>query len=167
MRAARNGVFIAATGQHVGKTTTCLGLVSALKDRFSRLTFMKPVGQVRAGVPHGGVYVVVCCLRARGCACVPAMAAGGVDARVIAAVAASSWSRRRCCRHRRGATSRVSQKHIVVKKEDGSTKLVDKDCAVFRDYFGLQQTWDHISPVLLPSVRRQCASASSLHALLA
>lgn len=38
-------VFIASTGQHVGKTTTSLGLVSGLKKRFSEIGFLKPVGQ--------------------------------------------------------------------------------------------------------------------------
>lgn len=36
---------MAATGQNVGKTTICLGLISGLKKRFPRLGFMKPVGQ--------------------------------------------------------------------------------------------------------------------------
>jgi phosphate acetyltransferase len=39
------GLFIASTGQHVGKTTTCLGLFSGLKKRFSNVSYMKPVGQ--------------------------------------------------------------------------------------------------------------------------
>jgi phosphate acetyltransferase len=39
------GIFIAATGQNVGKTTTCLGLVSGLKTRYSSVGYMKPVGQ--------------------------------------------------------------------------------------------------------------------------
>ncbi|PCI78721.1 cobyrinic acid a,c-diamide synthase [Candidatus Aerophobetes bacterium] len=37
--------FIAATGQHIGKTTTCLGLVSGLKKRVGSVGFFKPVGQ--------------------------------------------------------------------------------------------------------------------------
>jgi len=41
----KKGVFIASTGQNVGKTTTCLGLISGLKKRFSSVGFMKPVGQ--------------------------------------------------------------------------------------------------------------------------
>jgi phosphate acetyltransferase len=41
----KKALFIAATGQNVGKTTTCLGLVSGLKKRFKRVGFMKPVGQ--------------------------------------------------------------------------------------------------------------------------
>lgn len=38
-------IFIAATGQNVGKTTLCLGLIAALRKRFSRIGFIKPVGQ--------------------------------------------------------------------------------------------------------------------------
>jgi len=37
--------FVASTGQHVGKTTTCLGLVSGLKKRFNKVSFLKPIGQ--------------------------------------------------------------------------------------------------------------------------
>jgi BioD-like phosphotransacetylase family protein len=39
------GIYIASTGQHVGKTTVCLGLLSGLKKRFSSVAYMKPVGQ--------------------------------------------------------------------------------------------------------------------------
>ena len=38
-------VFIAATHQNGGKTTTALGLFAALKKRFGRIGFIKPVGQ--------------------------------------------------------------------------------------------------------------------------
>ena len=41
---------------------------------------------------------------------------------------------------------------MVVKDPDGATRRVDKDCIVFRDTFKLKQTWEHISPVLLPPV---------------
>lgn len=37
--------FVAATGQNIGKTTTCLGLVSGLKKRHKHVGFLKPVGQ--------------------------------------------------------------------------------------------------------------------------
>ncbi len=37
--------FVAATGQNVGKTTTCLGLIAGLKKRMKPIGFMKPVGQ--------------------------------------------------------------------------------------------------------------------------
>jgi phosphate acetyltransferase len=40
-----NAIFIAATGQNVGKTTTCLGLISGLKKRYEKVGFIKPVGQ--------------------------------------------------------------------------------------------------------------------------
>lgn len=38
-------VFIAATQQNDGKTTTALGLFAALRKRLGRIGFMKPVGQ--------------------------------------------------------------------------------------------------------------------------
>lgn len=38
-------VFLAATGQNRGKTTTSLGLIAAIRDRGLRLGFVKPVGQ--------------------------------------------------------------------------------------------------------------------------
>jgi dethiobiotin synthase len=38
-------LFIAATGQNVGKTTCCLGLVAAFRERYSSVGFIKPVGQ--------------------------------------------------------------------------------------------------------------------------
>lgn len=41
----KNAIFIAATGQNVGKTTLCLGIIAALKKRFSSIGFIKPVGQ--------------------------------------------------------------------------------------------------------------------------
>lgn len=42
---APNSIFIAATGQHVGKTTVCLGIIAALRKRFPSVGFIKPVGQ--------------------------------------------------------------------------------------------------------------------------
>lgn len=41
----RKAIFIAATGQNVGKTTVCLGVISGLKKKFPNLGFMKPLGQ--------------------------------------------------------------------------------------------------------------------------
>ena len=38
-------VFLAATGQNRGKTTTSLGLTAAIRDRLLRFGFLKPVGQ--------------------------------------------------------------------------------------------------------------------------
>lgn len=38
-------VFIAATGQHVGKTTICLGVLASLLKKHSTIGFIKPVGQ--------------------------------------------------------------------------------------------------------------------------
>ena len=38
-------LFVAATRQHVGKTTVSLALMSGLKKRFDKVGFIKPVGQ--------------------------------------------------------------------------------------------------------------------------
>ncbi|MCH9625477.1 MAG: Phosphate acetyltransferase [Chlamydiales bacterium] len=46
----RKAIFVAATGQNVGKTTICLGMIAALKKKISKLGFMKPVGQQHVSV---------------------------------------------------------------------------------------------------------------------
>lgn len=38
-------IFVAATKQHVGKTSTSLSIVSGLQKRFDKVGFIKPVGQ--------------------------------------------------------------------------------------------------------------------------
>ena len=38
-------LFVAATRQHVGKTTVSLALINGLKKRFDHVGFIKPVGQ--------------------------------------------------------------------------------------------------------------------------
>lgn len=45
MNTATPRIFIAATEQNTGKTTTSLGLYANLRDRVGRIGFMKPVGQ--------------------------------------------------------------------------------------------------------------------------
>jgi len=49
----KNALFIAATGQNVGKTTTCLGILSGLRKRFQNVGFIKPVGQQHVEVDGG------------------------------------------------------------------------------------------------------------------
>ena len=49
----KKAFFVAATGQHIGKTTTCLGLVSGLIKRFSKVGFIKPVGQEHVNTKAG------------------------------------------------------------------------------------------------------------------
>lgn len=49
----RKALFVAATGQHIGKTTTCLGLVAGLQKRFTHVGFMKPVGQEHVETENG------------------------------------------------------------------------------------------------------------------
>ena len=45
MNATTPRLFIAATEQNAGKTTTSLGLYAALRKDFKRIGFIKPVGQ--------------------------------------------------------------------------------------------------------------------------
>src|SRR5437867_4172173 len=49
----KNSIFIAATGQNVGKTTICLGILAGLKKRFSSVGFIKPVGQEHVKTADG------------------------------------------------------------------------------------------------------------------
>jgi dethiobiotin synthetase len=42
---AQRPIFVAATKQHVGKTTVSLALLSGLQKRFDKVGFLKPVGQ--------------------------------------------------------------------------------------------------------------------------
>jgi dethiobiotin synthetase len=44
-------IYVSATRQHVGKTSTCLALLSGLQKRFDKVGFMKPVGQISLTVP--------------------------------------------------------------------------------------------------------------------
>jgi dethiobiotin synthetase len=54
-------VYVAATRQHVGKTTTSLALMSGLLQRFPRVGFLKPVGQqsVQVTDEHTGATLMV------------------------------------------------------------------------------------------------------------
>uniref|UniRef100_A0A7S1N4H2 DRTGG domain-containing protein n=1 Tax=Eutreptiella gymnastica TaxID=73025 RepID=A0A7S1N4H2_9EUGL len=38
-------LFVAATKQHIGKTSSCVGLMGGLQERFSKVGYIKPVGQ--------------------------------------------------------------------------------------------------------------------------
>jgi phosphate acetyltransferase len=43
-------IFIASTGQNIGKTTTSLGLLHGLKKRYNNVGFIKPIGQTLVDV---------------------------------------------------------------------------------------------------------------------
>jgi dethiobiotin synthetase len=47
---AQRPIFVAATKQHVGKTTCSLALMSGLQKRFQKVGFLKPVGQQHVDV---------------------------------------------------------------------------------------------------------------------
>jgi len=49
----KKAIFIAATGQNVGKTTICLGAIAGFKRYFSRVGFIKPVGQQHVRLTTG------------------------------------------------------------------------------------------------------------------
>jgi hypothetical protein len=44
-------IFVAATRQHVGKTTTSLAIMAGLQKHFGKVAFLKPVGQQHVTVP--------------------------------------------------------------------------------------------------------------------
>jgi len=46
----KKAIFIAATGQNVGKTTVCLGLLAHFQKKIKRLGFIKPVGQEHVAI---------------------------------------------------------------------------------------------------------------------
>lgn len=50
---SHRSLFIGATGQDVGKTTLCLGIIAALRKRYSSIGFIKPVGQQHVTVEPG------------------------------------------------------------------------------------------------------------------
>lgn len=50
----KRAFFIASSAQNVGKTTSCLGLFSGLRSRFSSVGFLKPVGQEQVRTKEGG-----------------------------------------------------------------------------------------------------------------
>ena len=50
-------VYVAATRQHVGKTSTCLGLLQGLTNRCENIGFLKPVGQQSVLVENGKMRV--------------------------------------------------------------------------------------------------------------
>ena len=52
-------LYVAATRQHVGKTSTSLALLSGLQKRFDHVGFMKPVGQQSLQVEEDGKMVDV------------------------------------------------------------------------------------------------------------
>ena len=47
-------IFIAATGQNCGKTTTSLSLMHLAKKKYARVGFIKPVGPSRSRSARSG-----------------------------------------------------------------------------------------------------------------
>lgn len=57
MTTKKAAVYVAATRQHVGKTSTCLGLLQGLTSRLEDIGFLKPVGQQSVLVDGGALRV--------------------------------------------------------------------------------------------------------------
>lgn len=49
----KKAIFIGATGQNVGKSTLCLGIIAGLKKRIKTLGFIKPIGQQHVKIKDG------------------------------------------------------------------------------------------------------------------
>jgi len=59
-RRSQRPIFVAATRQHVGKTTVSLALMSGLQKRFDKVGFLKPVGQqVRIVLYHSILFPAI------------------------------------------------------------------------------------------------------------
>lgn len=110
-------IFVAATRQHVGKSSSCLGIVNSMKQKFGKCGFIKPVGQQSK---HLAIY------------CITATNTG-----------LSIWPT--CYFHVR-ALHGLSAAVIV-----GDGLQVDKDVKLMHDYFGLEDNYADMSPMVLPS----------------
>jgi BioD-like phosphotransacetylase family protein len=49
------GFFVAATGQNVGKTTICLGVIAGLLKRYAEVGYFKPIGQEHVETETGAI----------------------------------------------------------------------------------------------------------------
>ena len=120
------GVFICATRQHVGKTSSSLGLVYGLQKIFNgNVGFIKPVGQQHVFLPayegHDG---------------------GGVNEReTVSASAGGSPSG--------AATHTPRDMHA----DDATAPLipVDKDCPLFKEFLDCRGSYADMSPIIVPS----------------
>jgi len=127
-------IFVAATRQHVGKTSVSLALCSGLQKRFGKkLGFIKPVGQgapfVRLPASVRGVHRLYshhrCHYRRR-------------------------RQHRRCRQHRHRCQHDLPE-HVPVMTESGEPMKVDKDVKLIRSHFGLDHMhYEHMSPAIIP-----------------
>lgn len=129
-------VFVAATKQHVGKTTTCLAIMSGLLERYKHVGFIKPVGQRH--VP----YTIQ---TADGNS--QSKSAGNKQASVSGG---NTTGKSTAGAHELGSLS-AEEKDALRRADSLKTVRVDKDVALFKDYFKL----NHIdvrdmSPVVIP-----------------
>ena len=135
-------VFVAATRQHVGKSTTSLGLLAVLSSRVP----LESIGvSASPTLPPASPHAILAPLPPTGLA-----------SRRISAVASH---RPRLTPHSRSLTGPgylkpIGQQHVEVQAAaEGAPPLrVDKDCRLAKEYFGLRCEYKHMSPVLMPSL---------------
>ena len=117
--------MVVATGQHAGKTTTCLGLVSGLISRGQEVSFLKPVGQ------------------------------SWVEVDTASSSSSSPPSSSSSLQAHNDHNRSNLQHNVSSYQLDGHNTAVhhrvDKDCVLFKETFALRCPYPRMSPVLIPS----------------
>jgi BioD-like phosphotransacetylase family protein len=123
----RRPIFVAATRQHVGKTSVSLALISGLQKRFDKVGFIKPVGQHSVTVANDEI----------------------VDVNGSATETTSSVSGQ-------PLNSSSSNRPVVAggahSDKSNQSISVDKDAALVKQHFRLHHLkYRHTSPVIIPA----------------
>ncbi len=153
-------IFVAATRQHVGKTSSCLGIVNGMKRRLDSVGFIKPVGQ-----RHVPVFDT------------PSSSSPADDARVHHQNAATGLASEygestppprvhRSIGNTFDGTGKSSiplgigdggkdssgdsRKGVRVGGQISGGLRVDKDVKLFREYFNLESKYEDMSPLVVP-----------------
>lgn len=123
-------IFVAATRQHVGKTSSCLGIVNGMRARLKDCGFIKPVGQRHVPVFED--------------------ADGGLDEKAASAAAANAAAA--ALQGKTGLASEYGEYSGFGRggQSGGGELRVDKDVKLFREYFGLSSRYADMSPLVVP-----------------
>jgi BioD-like phosphotransacetylase family protein len=146
------GVFICATRQHVGKTSSSLGLVYGLQKIFNgNVGFIKPVGQQHVFLPAYGD-------RGEDGGEDGAGGAGGAGGRAASGPASPSGAATHNARdhpnthahHRATATSGTASSSTT-SAPPAPLIPVDKDCPLFKEFLDCRGSYADMSPIIVPS----------------
>ena len=124
-------IFVAATRQHVGKTSSCLGIVNGMKRRLDSVGFIKPVGQRHVPVSD-----------------TPSSSSPADDARAHYQNAATGLASE--YGEYTPPPSGESRKGVRVGGQISGGLRVDKDVKLFREYFNLESKYEDMSPLVVP-----------------